>query len=40
MKHFGMQDGPALYLLSSMAGGFVVYLFMHPPDTAMNKFYN
>ena len=31
VKHFGMQDGPALHLLSSTASGFVVCCFMHPP---------
>jgi solute carrier family 25, member 34/35 len=31
VKHFGMEDGPALHLLSSTASGFVVCVFMHPP---------
>lgn len=39
-KHFGMQDGPALHLLSSTCSGFVVCCFMHPPDTVMARLYN
>ena len=31
VKHFGMQEGPALHLVSSTASGFVVCCFMHPP---------
>lgn len=31
MRHAGMEDGPALHLLSSTASGFVVCVFMHPP---------
>jgi len=40
MKHAGMEDGPALHLLSSTASGFVVCCCMHPPDTVMNRLYN
>lgn len=40
MKHAGMQDGPALHLLSSTCSGFVVCCFMHPPDTVMSRMYN
>lgn len=40
MKHAGMQDGPALHLLSSACSGFVVCCFMHPPDTVMARLYN
>ena len=38
--HFQMEDGPALHLLSSTASGFVVCVFMHPPDTVMARMYN
>lgn len=31
VKHFGMEEGPALHLASSSASGFVVCCFMHPP---------
>ena len=31
VRHFGMEDGLALHLLSSTASGFVVCCFMHPP---------
>ena len=31
IRHFGMEDGLALHLLSSTASGFVVCCFMHPP---------
>jgi len=37
---FNMEDGPALHLLSSTASGFVVCVFMHPPDTVMSRMYN
>ncbi|KAI7701261.1 hypothetical protein KC353_g15415 [Hortaea werneckii] len=37
---FSMQDGPALHLLSSACSGFVVCVFMHPPDTVMSRMYN
>ncbi|KAK5211056.1 Mitochondrial oxaloacetate carrier protein [Exophiala xenobiotica] len=40
MRHAGMEDGPALHLLSSTASGFVVCCFMHPPDTVMSRLYN
>jgi len=39
-KHAGMEDGPALHLLSSACSGFVVCCFMHPPDTVMSRLYN
>lgn len=31
IRHAGMEDGPALHLLSSTASGFVVCCVMHPP---------
>ena len=31
IKHFNMEDGPALHLASSTASGFVVCCVMHPP---------
>ena len=31
VKHFDMQEGPALHLASSTASGFVVCCVMHPP---------
>ncbi|KAF2723693.1 mitochondrial carrier [Polychaeton citri CBS 116435] len=40
VKHFNMEEGPALHLLSSSASGFVVCVFMHPPDTVMSRMYN
>ncbi|RMZ76844.1 hypothetical protein DV738_g4711, partial [Chaetothyriales sp. CBS 135597] len=40
IRHFGMEDGPALHLVSSTISGFVVCLVMHPPDTTMNRLYN
>jgi len=40
VKHFGMEDGPALHLASSTASGFVVCCVMHPPDTIMSRMYN
>lgn len=40
IKHAGMEDGPALHLLSSACSGFVVCCFMHPPDTVMARLYN
>ena len=39
-KHAGMEDGPALHLLSSACSGFVVCCVMHPPDTVMSRLYN
>lgn len=39
-KHFAIQDGPALHLLSSSCSGFVVCCVMHPPDTIMSRMYN
>ncbi|OBT77039.1 hypothetical protein VF21_02962 [Pseudogymnoascus sp. 05NY08] len=40
VKHFGMEEGPALHLASSTASGFVVCCVMHPPDTIMSRMYN
>lgn len=40
VKHFGMEEGPALHLLSSTCSGFVVCCVMHPPDTVMSRMYN
>ena len=40
MKHFEMKDGIPLHLASSTASGFVVCVFMHPPDTVMSRMYN
>ncbi|KAK4988256.1 Mitochondrial oxaloacetate carrier protein [Elasticomyces elasticus] len=40
MQHMGMQEGPALHLLSSTVSGFVVCCVMHPPDTVMSRMYN
>ena len=40
VKHLGMKEGPALHLASSAASGFVVCVFMHPPDTVMSRMYN
>ncbi|CAL3969254.1 unnamed protein product [Diplocarpon coronariae] len=40
VKHFGLQEGPALHLASSTASGFVVCCVMHPPDTIMSRMYN
>ncbi|KAK3708313.1 Mitochondrial oxaloacetate carrier protein [Vermiconidia calcicola] len=37
---FGMEDGTPLHLLSSTCSGFVVCVFMHPPDTVMARMYN
>lgn len=31
VRHFGMEEGPALHLASSAVSGFVVCCFMHPP---------
>jgi len=39
-KHLGMEEGPALHLASSTCSGFVVCVFMHPPDTVMSRMYN
>ena len=35
IRHFGMEDGLALHLLSSTASGFVVCVCMHPPVCPM-----
>jgi len=35
VKHFGMEEGPALHLASSTASGFVVCCVMHPPGKFM-----
>ncbi|KAF7548831.1 hypothetical protein G7046_g8542 [Stylonectria norvegica] len=40
VRHFGMEEGPALHLSSSAISGFVVCCFMHPPDTVMSRLYN
>ncbi|KAH7127689.1 mitochondrial carrier domain-containing protein [Dactylonectria macrodidyma] len=40
VKHFGMEEGPALHLACSSMSGFVVCCFMHPPDTVMSRMYN
>lgn len=40
MKHFDMQEGTPLHLLSSTVSGFVVCCVMHPPDTVMARMYN
>ncbi|RDW88752.1 putative oxaloacetate carrier [Coleophoma cylindrospora] len=40
IKHLGMEEGPALHLMSSTASGFVVCCVMHPPDTIMSRMYN
>lgn len=32
-RHLGMEDGPALHLMSSTVSGFVVCVMMHPPGT-------
>lgn len=40
VKHFGMEEGPALHLMSSTCSGFVVCCVMHPPDTVMSRMYN
>lgn len=40
VRHFGMEEGPGLHLLSSAASGFVVCCVMHPPDTVMSRMYN
>jgi len=40
VKHLGMEEGPALHLLSSTCSGFVVCVVMHPPDTVMSRMYN
>jgi solute carrier family 25 protein 34/35 len=39
-KHFGVEDGAPLHLMSSTASGFVVCCVMHPPDTVMSRMYN
>jgi solute carrier family 25 protein 34/35 len=36
VKHFGMEEGPALHLASSTASGFVVCCVMHPPGRFSN----
>jgi len=40
IRHAGMEDGPALHLMSSACSGFVVCCVMHPPDTVMARLYN
>lgn len=40
IRHAGMDEGPALHLVSSTVSGFVVCCFMHPPDTIMSRLYN
>jgi solute carrier family 25 protein 34/35 len=40
VRHLGMEEGPALHLLSSTCSGFVVCCVMHPPDTIMSRMYN
>jgi len=40
VKHFGMNEGPGLHLMSSACSGFVVCVVMHPPDTVMSRMYN
>lgn len=40
VKHFGLEEGPALHLASSTMSGFVVCCVMHPPDTVMSRLYN
>lgn len=40
VKHLGMEEGPALHLMSSTVSGFVVCCVMHPPDTVMSRMYN
>lgn len=40
VRHLGMDEGPALHLMSSAASGFVVCCVMHPPDTVMSRMYN
>jgi solute carrier family 25 protein 34/35 len=40
VRHAGLDEGPALHLLSSAISGFVVCCFMHPPDTIMSRLYN
>ncbi|CRK25437.1 hypothetical protein BN1708_003989 [Verticillium longisporum] len=40
VRHFGMEEGPALHLASSTVSGFVVCCVMHPPDTIMSRLYN
>ncbi|KAL1302895.1 hypothetical protein AAFC00_003221 [Neodothiora populina] len=40
VRHLGMEEGPALHLMSSACSGFVVCCVMHPPDTVMSRMYN
>lgn len=40
VEWFNMPDGTPLHLLSSSCSGFVVCVFMHPPDTVMARMYN
>lgn len=40
VRHLGMEEGAPLHLASSTASGFVVCVFMHPPDTIMSRLYN
>lgn len=37
VKHFGLEEGPALHLLSSTASGFVVCCVMHPPGKLCSR---
>ncbi|KAH8653593.1 mitochondrial carrier domain-containing protein [Xylariales sp. PMI_506] len=39
-RHLGMEEGAPLHLASSAISGFVVCVFMHPPDTIMSRLYN
>ncbi|KAK8022261.1 hypothetical protein PG993_013028 [Apiospora rasikravindrae] len=40
VRHLGMEEGAPLHLASSAVSGFVVCVFMHPPDTIMSRLYN
>lgn len=40
VEWFNFSDGTPLHLLSSSCSGFVVCVFMHPPDTVMARMYN
>ncbi|KAK7960920.1 Mitochondrial oxaloacetate transport protein [Apiospora saccharicola] len=40
VRHLGMEEGAPLHLASSSISGFVVCVFMHPPDTIMSRLYN
>ncbi|KAI0127472.1 mitochondrial carrier domain-containing protein [Xylariales sp. AK1849] len=39
-KHLGLEEGAPLHFASSAISGFVVCIFMHPPDTVMSRLYN